>query len=73
MKTGDVATIRLLGLKPALDRVCRRRRKSRSEIVRDALARYLALAEFEDLRRKGLHYAERAGYLTDEDVFEDIS
>lgn len=73
MKT-EMVTVRVdRELKPTLDKVCRRTGRSRSAIVREALARYLALAEFEELRRKGIPYAERKGYFTDEDIFEDVS
>ncbi|MBN1448519.1 MAG: ribbon-helix-helix protein, CopG family [Bacteroidetes bacterium] len=47
--------------------------KSRSDIVRDALRRHLALMQFEQARERMLPFAEAAGYLTDEDVFRDIS
>ena len=45
----------------------------RSEVVRDAVRRQLALAEFQDLRRRVMPLAEARGYLTDEDVFKDVS
>jgi predicted transcriptional regulator len=60
-------------LKPLLDRACRRSRRTRSEIVRDALRRHLKLLEFEHLRRRTIPHAETHGYLTDEDVFRDVS
>jgi hypothetical protein len=41
--------------------------------VRDALRRQLAIAQFQDLRRRIMPLAEAAGYLTDEDVFRDVS
>jgi predicted transcriptional regulator len=73
MKTSAV-TIRL---DPALERqlaaAARRSGQSRSEIVRDALRRKLALSQFEDLRRRLMPLAEARGYLTDEDVFRDVS
>jgi metal-responsive CopG/Arc/MetJ family transcriptional regulator len=47
--------------------------KSRSEIVRDALRRQLALMEFEELRQRVVPFAEAAGYVTDEDVFRAVS
>ena len=46
---------------------------NRSEIVRDALRRQLSLLRFEELRRRALPFAEARGYLTDEDVFRDLS
>ena len=47
--------------------------RSRSDVVRDALRRQLALLQFEDVRRRVAPFAEAAGYLTDEDVFRDVS
>lgn len=56
-----------------LDRVAARSGRSRSEIARDALRRQLAVLQFEESRRQILPFAEARGYLTDEDVFRDIS
>jgi predicted transcriptional regulator len=56
-----------------LARLARRTGRSRSELVREALRRQLALAEFQDLRRRIMPLAEARGYLTDEDVFRDVS
>lgn len=47
--------------------------KSRSEIVRDALRRQLALETFERLRREVLPFAEARGLLSDDDVFGVVS
>ena len=73
MKTSAL-TIRLdPDLEKQLERAAKRSGRSRSEIVRDALRRQLAVAQFEDLRRRIMPFAEAAGYLTDEDVFRDVS
>ncbi len=73
MKT-SVLTIRLdPDLEKQLERAAKRSGRSRSEIVRDALRRQLAVAQFEDLRKRIMPFAEAAGYLTDEDVFRDVS
>lgn len=56
-----------------LDAMARRSGRSRSEIVRDALRRQLALEAFEHLRTQVLPFAEARGYLSDEDVFRDLS
>jgi predicted transcriptional regulator len=73
MKTSAL-TIRLdPELEKQLERVARRSGRSRSEIVREALRRQLALSQFEDLRKRMMPFAEAAGYLTDEDVFRDVS
>lgn len=73
MKTSAL-TIRL---DPDLDRRLRRAAKrsgrTRSEFIRDALERQLAVAQFQDLRRRIMPFAEAQGYLTDEDVFRDVS
>lgn len=67
-------TIRLDGnLERELDRACKRTGRTRSELARDALRRQLALLRFERLRRRVLPLAEAQGYLTDEDVFGDVS
>ena len=73
MKTQTV-TIRIdetLGRR--LDRAARRSGRSRSAVIRDALERQLAVDQFADLRRRIVPFAEARGYLTDEDVFRDIS
>ena len=73
MKTSAL-TIRLdPELEKQLERVARRSGRTRSEVVREALRRQLALAQFEDLRKRMMPFAEAAGYLTDEDVFRDVS
>lgn len=73
MKTSAL-TIRLDPLlERQLARAARRTGRSRSELVRDALRRQLALAQFEDLRQRIMPLAEARGYLTDEDIFRDVS
>ena len=47
--------------------------QSRSEIVRVALRRQLAVLRFEALREQAMPFAEAKGYLTDEDVFDEVS
>ena len=46
---------------------------SRSEVVRDAVRRYLALRQFQKVRESVIPYAEAVGVLTDEDVFRSMS
>jgi predicted transcriptional regulator len=70
----NVVTIRLDDeLEQMLGRVCRRSKRKRSEVVRDALRRQLSLLLFEQLRHKTMPFAEARGYLTDEDVFKAVS
>lgn len=67
-------TIRLdKDLEHLLSEVSRQSGRSRSEIARDALRRQLRIRQFEALRKKIMPFAEARGYLTDEDVFRDVS
>ncbi len=73
MKTSAV-TIRLdPEMQKMLDKVCKQTGRTRSDVLRDALKRQLAILRFEQLRRRVVPFAEGAGYLTDEDVFKAIS
>lgn len=47
--------------------------RSRSAIVREALERRLAMDQLAELRRRITPFAEARGYLTDEDIFREIS
>ena len=60
-------------LNKQLTEIAQRQHRSKSELVRDMLRRQLALVAFQEARRQLLPLGERAGYLTDEDVFRDIS
>ena len=67
-------TIRLdKDLDRLLSEASRQSGHSRSEIARDALRRQLKMHRFEALRSKIMPFAEARGYLTDEDVFRDVS
>ena len=71
---GDPITIRLdESLERLLDTIVKRTGRTRSEVIRDALRRQLLVLEFEELRRQSMPYAEAAGFLTDEDVFRELS
>lgn len=64
-------TIRLdRDLDRMLARASRRLRRTRSELAREALRRQLRLLQFESLRARVVAFAERRGFLTDEDVFD---
>jgi predicted transcriptional regulator len=56
-----------------LARASKRSGKNRSEIAREALRRQLRLEQFEEFRRRVMPFAEARGFLTDEDVFSQIS
>lgn len=45
----------------------------KSAFVREAVRRQLAIARLEQLRRRVAPFAEAQGWLTDEDVFNDVS
>ena len=73
MKTSTL-TIRLdKNLDDLLTKASRRSGRNRSEIAREALRRQLRINQFEALRQRMMPFAEARGYLTDEDVFADVS
>lgn len=47
--------------------------RTQSQIVREALRRQLSVGMFDELRRRLAPLAEARGWLTDEDVFKNIS
>ena len=70
----DAITVRLDDdLQRMLDDLTQRSGRSRSEVIREALRRQLGLMTFEGLREQLMPFAEARGYLTDEDVFEEIT
>jgi predicted transcriptional regulator len=70
----DAITVRLDDdLQRMLDDVTQRSGRSRSDVIREALRRHLALMTFEGMREQVMPFAEARGYLTDEDIFEEIS
>jgi len=73
MKTRSL-TIRLdRDLDSLLTKASQRSGKNRSVIAREALRRQLRLEQFEEIRKRVMPFAEARGYLTDEDVFSEIS
>ena len=56
-----------------LDELSQRTGQSRSEIARGALKRQLRITQFDTLRKRVMPFAEARGYLTDDDVFRDVS
>lgn len=73
MKTATL-TIRLDDdLDKLLAKATRQSGCTRSTVARDALRRQLRISQFDALRRKMMPFAEARGYLTDEDVFADVS
>lgn len=60
-------------LSALLDRASKRTGRNRSDIAREALRRQLRVTRFENLRKRVMPFAEARGYLTDDDVFKDVS
>ena len=56
-----------------LTKASRQSGRKRSEVAREALRRQLRVSQFEAIRKKIMPFAEARGYLTDEDVFRDVS
>lgn len=60
-------------LEQGLEKLAKEQHRTKSDLAREMLRRNLALEAFEEARRRLVPLAEKAGYLTDEDVFRDIS
>lgn len=70
----SVMTIRVdRDLRREIEKAALRSGRSKSAVVRDAVRRQLALDRLDGLRRRIMPFAESRGYLTDEDVFSDVS
>jgi len=73
MKTSTL-TIRLdKNLEELLTKASKRAGISRSELAREALRRQLRISQLDALRKRIMPFAEARGFLTDEDVFNEIS
>ncbi|MBN2464767.1 ribbon-helix-helix protein, CopG family [candidate division WOR-3 bacterium] len=73
MKSNTI-TIRLDDdLDRLLTRASRRSGRNRSEVAREAMRRQLRITQFDAARQRLMPFAEARGYLTDEDVFADVS
>lgn len=70
----STVTVRLdKKLDAELRKLAKRTGRPKSELIRDALRRQLAISRFEELRRSVAPFAEARGWLTDDDVFRDVS
>ena len=56
-----------------LNSMAKAQHRSKSDLAREILRRYTTIELFEMARRELRPYAEKAGYLTDEDIFRDFS
>ena len=70
----ETLTIRLPDeLRDHLHKLSEEQNKPVSDIVRESIRRYVAVERFRALRKKVLPFAEAQGFLTDEDIFKEIS
>ena len=70
----ETLTVRLPDeLRADLQQISRDQNKPVSDVVRESIRRYFAIAKFRSLRRKVLPFAEAQGLVTDEDIFQVIS
>jgi predicted transcriptional regulator len=70
----NAITIRLNDeLDRMLNQVSRNLRRSRSDVIRDSLRRQLSILLFDSQREKAVPLTEKKGYLTDDDIFREIS
>lgn len=73
MKTASIHVRMNKDLKRQLRKLCEQTGRTQSDLVREALGRHIAIFRFRRIRRNVLPLAEAQGYVTDEDVFRDIS
>lgn len=73
MRTATLSIRLDADLNRLLSKASRQIGKNRSEVARDALRRQLRLTQFEAIRRRMMPFAEARGFLTDEDVFAQVS
>ena len=60
-------------LEQLLEESAKKSGRTKSELIRQALKRQLAIDSFQQLRKELLPYGEAQGWLTDEDVFREVS
>ena len=58
-------------LKKELDQLTAKSGKSQSEIVRIALEKHLLIKKFDDIREQLIPLARKAGYYTEDDIYND--
>ena len=56
-----------------LDHVADRSGRTKSDVIRDALRRQLAIAILDEVREELVPLAEKKGIYSDEDVFRELS
>lgn len=60
-------------LESDLERIASTQHRTKSDVAREMLRKRVAVERFRELRRRALPLAEAAGYISDEDVFNDVS
>lgn len=60
-------------LDAGLEQLAAATHRTKSDVARAMLRKQIALAKLRELRQEFMPCAEKAGYLTDEDVFRDVS
>mgnify|MGYP001248670367 CR=1 FL=1 len=58
-------------LKKKINTAAKKYKTTKSDIVINAVEKYLTLMEFQGVREKLMPYARKKGYLTDEDIYND--
>ena len=61
------------GFKRTVEKAAEMLRVSKSELVKKAVEKYIAHEELRTIRTILVPYGEKAGYYTDEDIFNEIS
>lgn len=59
-------------LRKDLEKISKKTNLASGQIAREAIRRYIIVQRFHELREKTITYAEKAGFYTDEDVFQKI-
>ena len=60
-------------LEKDLDELAKVQHRTKSDLAREMLRKRIAVEQFRQLRRKALPLAEAAGYVSDDDVYRDVS
>ena len=60
-------------LKDKIEKSSKKFNVSKSELVKKAVEKYIAIEEFRDIREHLIPYAEKVNILTDDDVYKQIS
>ena len=73
MKTATLSIRLDEDLDRLLGKASRQTGQNRSEVARNALRRQLRLTQLETIRRRMMPFAEARGFITDKDVFAQVS